>query len=160
MGPAPDGGLFMPDRIPRLPRKSQTTISNAMDVGNPSNFVRMLELYQDNHRLMSQEVAGISINDKETRNTIKNIYENTGFILDPHTAVGVAAAVKSGLKRPTLVLATAHPSKFVEAVEPVIKRKLNFPSQLTRALKKSKKSTIIKNDLKAFKKVLFHNATL
>ncbi|MDP3741345.1 MAG: threonine synthase [bacterium] len=139
-----------------IQKKSKSTISNAMDVGNPSNFARMLEIFKGDHQLMRKTISGISIDDRETRRTIKETYHQTGYILDPHTAVGVAAAKRHGLEKPTIVLATAHPAKFREIVEPVISQKVRLPSQLAGMLQKKKKSIIIKNDLKELTKFLRH----
>ncbi len=142
------------------PKKSKKTISNAMDVGNPSNFVRMLELYGNDYRKMGKDIVGIGISDTETRKTIKKIYEQTGYVCDPHTAVGITAALRyresSEDIHPLVVLATAHPAKFREIVEPVIHRKLVLPKQLRAAMKKQKRLVIIKNDYKELKDLLLN----
>lgn len=140
------------------PRVSRHTISNAMDVGNPSNFARMLEMYGHNHHEMGKDIAAFSISDAETRRTIKNIFAEIGYICDPHTAVGITAAeryrkmVKS--KSPIVVLSTAHPAKFKEIVEPVIHRKLALPKQLQAAMKKRKQSIKVSKNYRDVKRVL------
>ena len=97
-------------------RVSRETISNAMDVGSPSNFARMLDMYGNDFRKMKKDIIGISVSDKETCETIKNVYRETNYICDPHTAVGVAAARKSNVSQPIIVLATAHSAKFKEII--------------------------------------------
>jgi threonine synthase len=143
------------------PQKSKHTISNAMDVGNPSNFARMLELYQNDYRKMAREIAGISITDDETRKTIQKIYEQTGHICDPHTAVGIAAALRykktSRERHPLVVLSTAHPAKFREIVEPVINWKIKLPRQLRSVMRKRKQSVVLRNDYGELKKFLINS---
>lgn len=139
-----------------VPRKSKQTISNAMDVGNPSNFARMQEAFDGAHRKMQKFITGISVSDNDTRQTIKSIYKRSGYILDPHTAVGVAAAKRMRSKMPTIILGTAHPAKFLEIVTPAIGKKVSIPKRLIAVLRKKKKSIIIKNDPKDLKKVIWN----
>ncbi len=131
------------------PTRSKRTISNAMDVGNPSNFARMLELYKGNCRSMAADILAKSVTDAKTKQTIQNIYSRAGYVLDPHTAVGVAAALSyrpQFLRRhPLVVLGTAHPAKFREIVEPVINKRVLLPRQLKRAMAKKKQSVIVNN---------------
>ncbi len=139
------------------PKKSKKTISNAMDVGNPSNFVRILEIFKGNRKTMAQAIAGLSINDSLTKKTIKDVYNKTGYVLDPHTAVGVAAArqyQKYDKKHPLVVLSTAHPAKFGEIVESLIGKKITLPFQLASVAKKQKKSFVIEANLESLKKFL------
>ncbi len=141
-----------------LPKRSKKTISNAMDVGNPSNFARMLELYKNSYKKMSRDITGYSISDQATRQTIRQVYQKTGYILDPHTAVGVAAALryqKQDKNHPIIVLSTAHPAKFKGIVEPIIKKHLPLPKQLQAAMGKKKKSIVINPTLDSLKKTLF-----
>ncbi|MDR0448253.1 MAG: threonine synthase, partial [Treponema sp.] len=95
-------------------RESQATVSNAMDVGAPSNFERMAAHW--NLDQLRRMIRGVSITDDETRQTIKDVYKSYGYYLDPHGAVGWRGAIKVNAS-PTAVLATAHPSKFTELVE-------------------------------------------
>ncbi|PIR96324.1 MAG: threonine synthase [Candidatus Doudnabacteria bacterium CG10_big_fil_rev_8_21_14_0_10_42_18] len=140
------------------PKASKHTISNAMDVGNPSNFARMSELYGADYKKMGKDISGVSVTDALTRQTIAKIYKRYNYILDPHTAVGVAAVTKPGFvkRRPTVVLGTAHPAKFKEMVEPVIKRRVGYPPQLKAAVKKKKHSILVSKDYKELKKVLMN----
>lgn len=135
-------------------RVSRKTISNAMDVGNPSNFARMLDLFHDDVKQMREEIIGISVSDKQTRETIKNVYRETGYVADPHTAVGIAAAKKSGILIPIIVLSTAHPSKFREIVEPIIGKRLPLPPQLKKFAKKSKKAILSENNIKSVRRIV------
>jgi threonine synthase len=135
-------------------RVSRKTISNAMDVGNPSNFARMQEMFHGNVKQMRKEIVGISISDAQTRETLKEVYRETGYLLDPHTAVGVAAARKSNVSQPIIVLSTAHPAKFQEVVEPIIRKKVALPKQLASVAKKKKKSILFENSAEDLKKII------
>ena len=102
------------------PRPSVATISNAMDVGAPSNFARMEHLFGAEWEAMKERVAGFSSDDLETRSTIRSIKEETGYVLEPHGAVGWMAAEAWRRDHPgdeTIVLETAHPSKFIDVME-------------------------------------------
>jgi threonine synthase len=129
------------------PRPSLQTLSNAMDVGNPSNFARLQAFYGKNRQAMELAITAISVSDDETLNEMRRTFERSGIVLDPHTAVGVAAAHKlhpSGfLPHPTIVAATAHPAKFPEVVSRAIGRSIPLPPELEEALKRPKKSTRI-----------------
>jgi threonine synthase len=99
------------------------TLSNAMDVGYPSNFVRMLELFGQQHGPLSDLVSGATITDEQTRATIRRIYQEAGYLLDPHGAVALRALEDYLTAHPAargIFLETAHPIKFPEVVEPVI----------------------------------------
>ena len=133
------------------PRPSVKTMSNAMDVGNPSNFDRILDLYAGNHDKISHDIDGFSIDDQGTRSIMKMVKNNYGYVLDPHGAIGYAALkdyiVSSG-EVSGIFLETAHPSKFLNEVEPVIEDKIDIPSRLKSSMAKEKHSTIIKNSFK------------
>ncbi len=138
------------------PQKSKHTISNAMDVGNPSNFIRIQKIYQNSLRAMNRDILGFSVSDKQTLRTIDKIYSKYKYILDPHTAVGITAALKSNFikSRPVIVLATAHPAKFKEVVDSVIEKKITYPPQLRAAAGKKKKSILVSKNYKSLKKIL------
>ncbi|MFT6181912.1 MAG: threonine synthase [Akkermansiaceae bacterium] len=102
------------------PRPSVATISNAMDVGAPSNFARMENIFGNEWELMKSRIVGFAYGDKVTRETIRRIHEETGYVLEPHGAVGWLAAEawrESHPEAQTIVLETAHPSKFLEVME-------------------------------------------
>ena len=117
------------------PRASLHTIANAMDVGNPSNFERMLWLYGGDLDAVRRDITGSVHDDVEVKATIKDVYERTGYLLDPHSAIGYL-----GIRRTKgIFLATAHPAKFSEIVEPVIGRKIEMPAALAKAVEKPRK---------------------
>ncbi|MEM6966892.1 MAG: threonine synthase, partial [Bacteroidota bacterium] len=115
------------------PKPSIQTISNAMDVGNPSNFARMQDLYSFTWNNMSKEISGYSINDEKTKEGVKEVFEKYNYIIDPHGAVGYLAFKKYQKKNPKargIILETAHPSKFIDIVEEVINEKVEIPERL------------------------------
>lgn len=119
-------------------RPSQRTMSNAMDVGDPSNLTRMLSLYDHDLEALKQDVTAVAFDDAATTDTIRQVYEQTGYVLDPHTAVGylgLRATVGHGV-----VLATAHPIKFREQVEPIVGHSLPVPDRLARCLERPSRS--------------------
>ncbi|MEK7590131.1 MAG: threonine synthase [Patescibacteria group bacterium] len=150
----------------RLPvKKTKMTFSNAMDVGNPSNWARVLDLYGISTRninandakfkKLKQDLEAIAVSEVETAKTIRTIYKKYGYILDPHTAVGVAVAIKSkNSQSPKIILATAHPAKFKEIVEKAIGRKIALPKDLAMIAKKPKKSILIGKEYNELKKIL------
>ena len=126
------------------PRASVQTIANAMDVGNPSNFERMLWLYQSDLNAMRNDIASSHYTDDAVRSTIRQVFEDRGYLLDPHSAIAYRG-LKDYLKESRLAgrsgqagifLATAHPAKFREIVEPVIGRAIEMPAPLAEALAK------------------------
>ena len=129
------------------PRPSTQTFSNAMDVGNPSNFARLQALYGYNFDAMKRDIASTSVSDEETLVEMRRTYEQSGTILDPHTAVGVAATRKlkttHSVSRPTIVAGTAHPAKFPDVVEKALHITIPLPKQLQVALQRVKQSTKI-----------------
>jgi threonine synthase len=140
------------------PRASIQTYSNAMDVGNPSNFARLQALYGHNLDTMKSDIASTSISDADTLAEMRQTYEQSGVILDPHTAVGVAATRK--LKKtwaasgPTIVAGTAHPAKFPEVVAEALHVTIELPKQLKDALGRAKQSTKIQADYQLLKRLL------
>ncbi len=142
------------DSVPRYletgrykPRPGQTTISNAMDVGNPSNFQRMLWLFDADLDRMRREIFGSRHSDEETREAICEVHARHGYVLDPHTAVGYLG-LQERLEtldedRPGIVLATAHPAKFREEIEANLGIEIELPDRLARCLELPKQSTRI-----------------
>jgi threonine synthase len=121
------------------PRPSVATLANAMDVGHPSNFERMSWLYGGDLDAMRRDVIGCRFTDDDVRATIKRVYEERGYLLDPHSAIaymGLRSSVVSGFSRAGagIFLATAHPAKFAEIVEPIIGRAVEKPAALAQAL--------------------------
>jgi len=137
------------------PRPSVSTISNAMDVGDPSNFVRIQELYGMSWDRISETISSFTFSDDETRKTMLSVYENDNYILDPHGAVAYAG-LKEYMKTNEvsgIFLETAHPAKFFETVEESIPAKVKIPESLQESLKKQKLSISMgktMEELKAF----------
>ena len=138
------------------PRASQATISNAMDVGAPSNFERMAAFWS--HDELARVLSGASVSDDSTKETIVRVYEKTGYVLDPHTAVGWNAldAAEKREQRPfgvRVVLSTAHPAKFSEIVEPLI-GKVPVPASLAAAMGRKVVASTIPAELGALAEAL------
>ena len=138
------------------PKDSVKTLSNAMDVGNPSNFVRILELYKFNLENIRKEIESKSYNDEETLETMRELYQNSDYILDPHGAIGymgIKEFIKNHNKYCGLFLETADPSKFTNIVNKAIGINPPIPKRLEKCLDKEKESIVLSNqfnDLKAF----------
>lgn len=137
-------------------RPSVQTISNAMDVGNPSNFARILELYENNLENMRQDIYSKSFTDAETAAAIKEVYTKYNYTMDPHGAVaylGLKAFSSHGV-----FFETAHPAKFLDVVEPIIGTKIEIPDRLASCLKKEKVTTNLSKNFPDFKNFLAKNA--
>ena len=139
------------------PKPSKATISNAMDVGNPSNFIRIQEMYGNDLQQFNKDFSSYSFSDKETINAMKEMFENANYISEPHGAIGYLGLKKELQKHKDCVgifLETAHPIKFLDIVEPTLNLKLDIPKQIESVLNKEKVSIKISNyfDLKTFLK--------
>jgi threonine synthase len=137
------------------PKPSIATISNAMDVGNPSNFVRIQEMYHNDLNEFNKDFSSYTYTDEETKFAMKNIYINSGYIAEPHGAVGYLGLKKELLNYSESIgvfLETAHPIKFLDVVEPVLNLQLPIPTQIESVLGKEKVSIKIKSydDLKLY----------
>ena len=136
------------------PKPSKQTISNAMDVGDPSNFVRILEIFKNDNAKLKELLSSYSFTDEETQEAIKSIKKNANYIADPHGAVGYLGLKKYLLKNDFqgIFLETAHPIKFLDVVEPLINETLELPIQIKEIIDKKKESIYIKNynELKQF----------
>jgi threonine synthase len=137
------------------PRPSVATIANAMDVGNPSNFARILALYDNSHSGIAAEVSGATYTDEQIRQTVKQCYEETGYLLDPHGACGYRALTE-GLKEGEtgLFLETAHPAKFLDTVQGIIGAPVEIPAKLQAFMKGTKQTVAMSKDFPAFKQYL------
>lgn len=150
------------DAVPRFmengkydPKPSKATISNAMDVGNPSNFVRIQEMYNNDLAEFKKDFSSFSYTDADTLVVMQSIYKNTGYIAEPHGAVGYLGLKKELQNHENAIgifLETAHPIKFLDTVEPALNIKLRIPTQIESVLNKEKISTKIKTyeELKDF----------
>jgi threonine synthase len=139
------------------PQKAIATISNAMDVGDPSNFVRILELFHHQFKDLTNALSSESISDEETRRTISEVYQKENYLLDPHGAVAYAALKNFQRKHPEqkgFILETAHPVKFYDVVEPVINEKIPVPESVKSILTKEKQSTSMEANFEELKEFL------
>lgn len=141
------------------PKASIKTISNAMDVGNPSNFARIQELYKNNLNKIRKNIWSKSFSDKETKKAILEVLQKSNYIMDPHGAVaylGIQAYLNStkSINTSGIFLETAHPAKFLDIVESTIKKKVEIPSKLAACLDKEKKSIKLSKKFKEFKRFL------
>jgi len=137
------------------PKPSTATISNAMDVGDPSNFIRIRHLFRDDFELLSKNLSSYSFTDEETKKALMHIYNTSGYIADPHGAVGYLGLKKYQENHPDsygIFLETAHPVKFLNVVEETIGKRLEIPPQIQKVMDKEKKSISIKKygELKSF----------
>lgn len=137
------------------PRPSVATIANAMDVGDPSNFARVLDLYKESHEAICRDISGTTYTDEQIRETVKTTYLQTGYLLDPHGACGFRA-LKEGLKEGEvgIFLETAHPAKFLETVEDIIADKVTIPAKLQEFMKGEKQSLPLSKEFADFKAYL------
>ncbi len=134
------------------PRPSVATLANAMDVGDPSNFARILDLYDYNHEAICQDISGCSYLDEDIRSTLKKCYQETGYLLDPHGACGYQALLDELQPGETgIFLETAHPAKFLETVENIIDEKVEIPQKLQAFMQGKKQSIELGKDFEGFK---------
>jgi threonine synthase len=137
------------------PRPSVATIANAMDVGDPSNFARIIDLYEGSHEAICGDISGCRYSDEQIKEGVKSCYAKTQYLLDPHGACGYLA-LKEGLLTPQetgLFLETAHPAKFKETIESIIQQPIAIPERLQHFMKKEKQSVSLSNqynDLKFY----------
>jgi threonine synthase len=125
------------------PKPALPTLSNAMDVGNPSNFVRILELFHQKLPNLQQILSAVSISDAETIATLRDLYTHHHYLADPHGAVGYLALQRYLTRHPGekgIFLETAHPVKFYDVVEPLIGTTIPLPPSVTALLDKKKRS--------------------
>lgn len=136
------------------PRASVQTIANAMDVGDPSNFARILDLYGHSHEAICADVSGATFSDSQIAETIKDVYDRTGYLCDPHGACGYRA-LREGLQpgETGVFCETAHPAKFKDTVDRIIGGDIEIPEKLRQFMKGTKQSNGISkrfDDFKAF----------
>ncbi len=144
------------------PKPSIKTFSNAMDVGNPSNFARIIALYNGDYSKIKNNIYGASFSDTETVSAIKEMYSKYHYTIEPHGAVGYLAiknymSLADNKNISGIVLETAHPSKFPDVVYQAITTEIEMPARLLVAMKKEKKSIPISKDYSEFKQFLLQN---
>jgi threonine synthase len=141
------------------PRPSVPTLSNAMDVGNPSNFARMIDLYGSTWNTMKKDITGYSFNDRQTEAAMQDVYAKFTYILDPHGAVGYLALSKyeeQNLRIKGVILETAHPSKFLPDVERILNQSIDVPDRLAILAEKEKKAVNMGVTFEPFKEWLLN----
>ena len=139
------------------PQPSKQTIANAMDVGNPSNFARIYALYHESYDKIKQHISGATYTDRQIQNTMRQCYENTAYVLDPHGACGYKALKEQLQTNETgLFFETAHPAKFKEKVDEILSTNIAIPQRLAAFMKGKKKSVEMQNDFKTFKHFLMN----
>ncbi len=137
------------------PKASVQTIANAMDVGDPSNFARVYELYGKNHNAICADISGATYTDEQIAETIKEVKAETGYVCDPHGACGYRA-LKEGLKEGEVgvFLETAHPAKFKDIVDRILGGDIEIPAKLQAFMKGTKQSVPMSKDFADFKQFL------
>jgi threonine synthase len=140
------------------PKPSVRTISNAMDVGNPSNFPRLTEVFGNQFPEIKGQISAYSYSDSETEKIMREIDQKHNYTLDPHGAVGYlglqAYLKESGIEANGIFLETAHPAKFLDVVEPALNRKVDLPKPLAELMDKPKVAIQMENDFEEFKAFL------
>ncbi|MEW6652199.1 MAG: threonine synthase [Bacteroidota bacterium] len=144
-------------------RESVLTLSNAMDVGNPSNLARIIDLYSNSIDDIRKDIYSATFNDEQTRKAIKEFYKRCNYVIDPHGTVGYLALEKflkenSEQKFYSVVLETAHPAKFKDVIEEQLFIDVEIPERLALCLTKEKKSVELTSDYRALKEYLFSAA--
>ncbi len=142
------------------PHPSYATLSNAMDVGNPSNFARMLDLYGSTWNIMRDEIAGYAFTDEQTKEAMREIFEKYQYVIDPHGAVGYLALQAYLQKEPTalgVILETAHPAKFKDDVEAILRLLIEVPKRLAILADKPKQALPTTVEYEPFKEWLLQN---
>ena len=137
------------------PQPSKQTLANAMDVGDPSNFARIYDLYKGSHEAITSLISGATYKDEQIRATMQQCYEETGYILDPHGACGYQA-LKDLLKdgETGVFCETAHPAKFKEKVDEILSADIEIPQRLQEFMKGTKQSIPMSKEFKDFKEFL------
>ncbi len=141
------------------PRKAVATLSNAMDVGDPSNFIRILEIFHHRFADLQSVLSSCSISDTDTKTTIQTVKEKYNYLLDPHGAVGYLALEQYLAQHPDkkgIFLETAHPVKFYDVVEPVIHETIPIPASIQSQMELPKVSTLLKADFELLKTYLLN----
>ena len=139
------------------PRRSVQTLANAMDVGDPSNFVRVLELFNKQLDDIKNSIKGFVVDDEQIRKTVKEVHDNTGYVLDPHGACGYEA-LKNELtgNEQGIFLATAHPAKFPDVIEEQIGKEIDMPESMKIFMDRDKIKTEISSSFEDFKGLLLN----
>lgn len=137
------------------PKPSVQTIANAMDVGDPSNFARIYDLYGKSHDAIAADISGATYSDEQIADAMRSCYADNGYVCDPHGACGYQA-LKDGLRpdETGVFLETAHPAKFKSVVDGILHTDIEIPQKLQAFMKGTKKSVSLPNDYDAFRQLL------
>ena len=137
-------------------RPSIQTIANAMDVGDPSNFARIYDLYGKSHEAISADISGATYSNEQIAETIRDCHSRTGYLLDPHGACGYRA-LKENLQKGEVgfFCETAHPAKFKDTVESIIGESIEIPERLQAFMQGTKQSVALSKEFQEFKSFLF-----
>jgi threonine synthase len=139
------------------PRPSIATIANAMDVGNPSNFIRILDLYGHSHRDILRDMAGYRYTDEEMKDAIREVHARTGYLLEPHGAAGYRALrdfLRENDPLQGVFIETAHPAKFKDLVGSLTSSRVDVPERLMEAARKEKQSVLLEGEYAALREYL------
>lgn len=137
------------------PRPSIATIANAMDVGNPSNFARIISLYNNDYNAICKDISGTTFDDRQIAEGVKRVYSETDYLLDPHGACGYLALENSlGDGQTGVFLETAHPAKFKETIEDILQQEIHIPEKLQEFMRGEKQSVALGGSFKEFKEYL------
>lgn len=137
------------------PRPSIATIANAMDVGDPSNFARVLDLYQNSHEAICADISGATYTDEQIADTMRQVWQEHHYLLDPHGACGYRALAEGLQTGETgIFLETAHPAKFKDTVEKIIGESVSIPAKLKAFMSGEKQSQPMSREFADFKKYL------
>lgn len=137
------------------PRPSITTVANAMDVGDPSNFARIVDLYQHSHSKIVNDISGATYTDDEIRETVHNTWQQCHYLLDPHGACAYRALCEGLRPNETgFFIETAHPAKFLQTIETIIGEKIEIPTRLQSFMAGTKQSTHLSSEFADFKDFL------
>ena len=142
------------------PKRSVSTLSNAMDVGDPSNFVRILEIFHRNTTDLKKKVSAVSVSDERTAETMWEVHCNYGYVLDPHGAVAYAALddhLESDADARGIILETAHPVKF-DSVPGIIGVEVGTPASISELFAKQRSVTEIGPDYEAVREIILEKA--
>ena len=137
------------------PHPSIATIANAMDVGNPSNFARVISLYNNDYDAICKDISGGTFDDRQIAEAVKRVYGETGYLLDPHGACGyLALEERLGEGETGVFLETAHPAKFKETIEGILQQEIQIPEKLQEFMRGEKQSVALGGSFKEFKEYL------
>ena len=137
------------------PRPSVQTIANAMDVGDPSNFARILDLYKHSHEAITKDISGRWYDDKQIASAVKDVYTNSKYLLDPHGACAYLGLSEDlNTDEVGVLLETAHPAKFAETVEGILGHSIEIPSELKKFMKGKKETIELSKKYDDFREIL------